>query len=156
MAFKLLFVDNSRTTREAMARILKTAGYPTETAGSGAEAIELVKKTDYSLVVMDLYMPSMNGYEAAKVIRGFEEELKKNVPIIALTASNDVKDLEISKNSGMNEFVTKTQDNFELMQVLARYMEAFQQAHPSTAAGPAVESAVVVLAPPSPTKPDAI
>lgn len=119
--FKILFVDNSRTTRATMARIFKKHGYEVETVGTGQEAIDMVKTGGFNLVVMDLYMPQMNGYEAAKVIRELPEDRLKNIPIIALTASNNQKDVAISEDAGMNDFVVKSSDHQALFDTLNKY-----------------------------------
>jgi len=122
--FHVLFVDNSRTTRAAMSNALEEKNYEVTTAGTGMEAIEILKTGVYDLIIMDLYMPLMNGYEAAKLIRDLPAENCKNIPIIALTASNDVKDQEIAQLSGMNEFVVKTSDHKDLFEILAKYHAA--------------------------------
>lgn len=116
---KILFVDNSRTTRATMSRLLTKRNFDVETAGTGAEAIEVIKtRDDFNLIIMDLYMPLMNGHEAAKVIRSLPDEKKNKIPIIALTASSNKKDMLISKESGMNEFVVKSSDHQELYDAL--------------------------------------
>jgi two-component system, sensor histidine kinase and response regulator len=119
---KLLFVDNSRTIRAGMSMILSQKGHTVQTVATGQEAIEYLK-TDasaFDLVIMDLYMPLMNGHEAAKIIRELPDACK-TIPIIALTASEDPRDLEMAKNAGMNEFVMKSDDNQALFDILDRY-----------------------------------
>lgn len=118
--FKILFVDNSKTTRFAMARLLEQKGYVVDSAGTGLEAIEKIKASHYNLAVMDLYMPFMNGYEAAKQIRALDIP-DKDIPIIALTASTDPNDMEIAKSSGMNEYIVKSEDNAQLFEVIERF-----------------------------------
>jgi len=119
---KLLFVDNSRTIRTGMSMVLSQKGHTVHAVGTGQEAIEILK-TDasaFDLVIMDLYMPLMNGHEAAKIIRELPDACK-TIPIIALTASEDPRDLEIAKNAGMNEFLIKSSDNQALFDILDRY-----------------------------------
>ena len=119
---KLLFVDNSRTIRTGMSMVLSQKGHTVHAVGTGQEAIEILK-TDasaFDLVIMDLYMPLMNGHEAAKIIRE-RPDACKTIPIIALTASQDPRDLEIAKNAGMNEFLIKSSDNQALFDILDRY-----------------------------------
>lgn len=118
--FKILFVDNSRTTRAVMSSLLESKGYQVTTAGTGSEAIEKLKSEPFDLAIMDLYMPVMNGYEAAKIIRSLPDACN-NVPIIALTASQDPKDIDLCKSMGMNEYVIKSDDNKSLFDVIERY-----------------------------------
>lgn len=119
--FKVLFVDNSRTTRFAMSQLFIDHGYDVDTAATGMEAIEKVKNGTFDIAVMDLYMPLMNGYEAARHIRALPDPRCKDIPIIALTASQDPKDIDISKNSGMNEYLIKSLDNQPLLDVIEKY-----------------------------------
>ena len=121
--FKILFVDNSKTTRFAMSRILEQKGYVVESAGTGIEAIEKIKTGDYDLAIMDLYMPFMNGYEAAKQVRALDTP-SKDIPIIALTASTDPNDIDIAKTSGMNEYIIKSEDNTQLFEAIERFKKA--------------------------------
>lgn len=118
--FKILFIDNSRTTRAVMTSLLQSQGYTVESAGTGTEAIEKIKNEDFNLAIMDLYMPVMNGYEAAKIIRDLDSP-HKDIPIIALTASHDPKDIDLCKSVGMNEFVIKSEDNKNLFEVIEKY-----------------------------------
>ncbi|MDB6096552.1 MAG: sensor histidine kinase/response regulator [Francisellaceae bacterium] len=120
-ALRILFVDNSRTTRAAMVRMLEEKGYEATATGTGNEAIEMVKTGAFDIIIMDLYMPLMNGHEAARLIRAFPEESLKNIPIIALTASSDEKDREVAKSAGMNDFVVKNIDQIELFTLLEKY-----------------------------------
>ena len=117
---KILFVDNSRTTRAVMSMKLSKEGYEVVAVGTGQEAIEKVKTEPFDIALMDLYMPFMNGYEAAKIIRELPDACK-DIPIVALTASNDPRDIDICKNAGMNEFVVKTEDQAALLELLKRY-----------------------------------
>lgn len=118
--FKILFVDNSRTIRAVMSSTLHDQGYTVTTAGTGAEAIEKLKTEPFDLAIIDLYMPVMNGYEAAKVIRELPDACK-DIPMIALTASQDPKDVELCKSVGMNEYVVKADNNKTLYEAIEKY-----------------------------------
>ncbi len=117
---KVLFVDNSRTIRTAMSMALTHQGYTVTALGTAQEALEHLKQEPFDLIIMDLYMPLMNGHEAAKIIRALPDAFK-DIPIIALTASEDPRDAEVAKNAGMNEFVLKSNDHQSLFEVLERY-----------------------------------
>ena len=117
---KILFIDNSRTTRTAMSMILSREGYDVTPIATGQEAIEKVQAEPFDVVVTDLYMPFMNGHEAAKIIRALPDPCK-DIPIIALTASDDPRDIEICKNAGMNDFIIKSDDNKGLLDTLKKY-----------------------------------
>jgi len=118
--FRVLIVENSRTTLAAMSKLLETEGFEVETARNGHDAIEVVQSHPIDLVLMDLYMPMLNGYEAAQIIRAMPGRIGQ-VPIIALTASTDSKDINVCKNAGMNEFFMKSMGEDELVQLLKKY-----------------------------------
>ena len=102
----ILLVENSRTALAGITLQLEEAGYIVEGVRFGLEAIEKAKAKEYFAIVMDLFMPQMNGYEAAKQLRDFG--YKK--PILALTASQDPRDKKTSLDAGMNVFVQKSDD----------------------------------------------
>src|SRR6185437_4514715 len=103
-----------------MSVFLTKLGFVVTTVGTGPEAIDKVKNESFDLAIFDLYMPFMNGYEAAKIIRSLTIP-SKDIPIIALTASTDPHDIDVCNDAGMNEFVIKSDDNKNLIDVLERY-----------------------------------
>ena len=76
----------------------------------------------YDLVLMDLQMPVMNGYEATKTIRAMEREDARKVPIVAMTANAFLEDIQQSKAFGMNEHMSKPLDIDQLQRMLARWL----------------------------------
>ncbi|MAZ43989.1 MAG: hypothetical protein CMF48_02250 [Legionellales bacterium] len=116
----VLLVENSKTARVVMTKLLEAKGYSVTAVGNGLGAIEGAKTGQFDVIVMDLYMPQMNGYEAAKKIRMLDGE-GAQVPMIALTASTDTKDKQICEDAGMNHFVLKSENNAELFDVLQQY-----------------------------------
>jgi CheY-like chemotaxis protein len=89
-------------------------------ADNGLIAVDLLKTAIYDLILMDLEMPEMDGYEATRTIRSFTDERYKEIPIIALTASAMIEVQDQVFASGMNGYVTKPFDPDELYQVLAK------------------------------------
>jgi CheY-like chemotaxis protein len=121
---KILLVENSRTARLLLTRLLENEGYIVEAVSSGVEAVEAILRSDYQLVIMDVFLPQMNGYEAAQHIRSLESD-KSNIPLIAFTSSTDEKDKKTCLEAGMNEYVIKSDDNNALLAVLADYQNKF-------------------------------
>jgi CheY-like chemotaxis protein len=117
---KILLVENSRTARLLLTRLLQHEGYFVESVSSGVEAVEAILHSDYHLVIMDIFLPQMNGYEAAQNIRSLESD-KSNIHLIAFTSSTDEKDKKTCLEAGMNEYVIKSDDNESLLSVLAGY-----------------------------------
>ncbi|HOZ14617.1 MAG TPA: PAS domain S-box protein [Tenuifilaceae bacterium] len=120
--YNVLIVEDNDLNTLIVQRFLSNWGINHEHAENGLVALEMVQKTDYDLVLMDLEMPEMNGYEAAKAIRKLDDSTKKAVPIIALSASamQDVKRKIFSL--GMNDFVLKPFNPADLKQKILKYI----------------------------------
>ncbi len=90
-------------------------------ANNGLEAVHLVQKNSYDLILMDLQMPVMDGIEATKEIKKMDE--KKNIPIVAMTAAAMEKDRENSKNAGMQAHIIKPIEFEELKEILIEFIK---------------------------------
>ena len=91
-------------------------------AENGVVAMQKLDKSDYDIVLMDLQMPEMDGYETARAIRSLEEENKKDIPIIALTASALLEVREQVMNAGMNDYITKPFNPVDLNRKIIKYV----------------------------------
>jgi DNA-binding response OmpR family regulator len=113
---KILVVDDEKELNEAIRKHLKFSGYETDMAFDGREAVEKVKKETFDLILMDLMMPGMDGFEAIRKIR---EILKDSfVPIIILSGIVETEGIEKGlTESGADEYITKP---FERHALLAR------------------------------------
>ena len=104
----LLLVEDNLINQEYMPEILGNEGIRVDIANNGAEAVAMVRKNDYSAVLMDCQMPVMNGYEASRQIRS--DPRFANLPIIAMTANVTKEDIERCLASGMNDHIAKPID----------------------------------------------
>jgi signal transduction histidine kinase len=104
---KVLVVEDMLLNQLLMKTILDDFGFERDIAGNGRIAVEQLKIKSYDIILMDLQMPEMNGFEATKYIR---ETLKSNIPIIALTADVTTVDLEKCTAVGMNDYIAKPVD----------------------------------------------
>ncbi|MBE2254305.1 MAG: response regulator, partial [Myxococcus sp.] len=118
-ALPVLVVDDNRINLKVACGLLEKAGYRTETAENGQQALELVQKKPYLLVLMDCHMPVMDGFLATERIRALDGEVGMT-PIVALTASAMPDELEACKRAGMNECLTKPVSLAALKAVLQR------------------------------------
>ncbi len=116
----ILLVENSKTARAVMIQFLEKNGYKVTAAPNGLASIEAAKTGLFDVLVMDLYMPLMNGQEATKAIRALPAP-QSQVPIIILTGSQDSKDEQLCLDAGVNDFVLKSDDNQTLLDVLKKY-----------------------------------
>ena len=114
---KILYVDDDNINQEMITLMLCQKGFEIETASNGQEAVEAVRNGAYDLVLMDVQMPVMDGIEATKIIRSWEEG-NHSTPIIALTASDMVSNIHECVQAGMNDFVSKPFSVQQLLNVI--------------------------------------
>lgn len=122
---RILLVDDNILNREIATEILDDLGVACEEAGDGSEAVEKIKEHNpgyYDLVLMDVQMPKMEGYEATKNIRGLGNAEKANIPIIAMTANAFDEDKQDAYNAGMNAHLSKPIDIASLVQTLNKFL----------------------------------
>ena len=113
---KILIVDDMVINQLLVQTIMEEIGFETELAENGKIAIDLVEKNNYDLILMDLQMPEMNGWEATKHIRNKMELPKSKTPIIALTADVTQKNIAKHHEIGMNAYVSKPINETDLLQ----------------------------------------
>lgn len=107
---RILLVDANDLNREIATELLSGLSIQVETAVNGKDAYDKLLNSPtyyYDLILMDIQMPVMNGYEAAKAIRNIDSDYAVCIPIIAMTANSFVEDIKKSIDSGMNEHITK-------------------------------------------------
>jgi CheY-like chemotaxis protein len=104
---KVLVVEDILLNQLLMKTLLDEFGFHREIAENGKVAVEMLKNNDYDIILMDLHMPVMNGFEATEYIRN---EMKSDIPIIALTADVTTVDLAKCKLVGINDYIAKPVD----------------------------------------------
>ena len=117
----LLLVEDNELNREIAMEILSEYGFRIDTAENGAAAVEKIAASrigEYDLILMDIQMPIMDGYEATRAIRALEEPALAGIPILAMTANAFDEDREAALESGMNDFLSKPIQIDELVQML--------------------------------------
>ncbi|MCK6480761.1 MAG: response regulator, partial [Planctomycetes bacterium] len=119
---RILVVDDNEVNRRIAVRQLERKGYLVETASDGAEAVEAVKRTPYDLVFMDWVMPGMDGFEATRAIRAWEEGRGTRTPIVAMTACAMEGDRERCLEPGMDDYLTKPVRFEDLDAMLDRWL----------------------------------
>ena len=119
---KLLLVEDNELNREIALEILKEAGFVVDTAEDGAVAVQKIKQAapgQYDLILMDIQMPNLDGYEATRQIRALPDAEKANIPIFAMTANAFEEDRQNALAAGMNGHIAKPLDVPHLLCVLA-------------------------------------
>ena len=124
---KLLLVDDIEVNREIAKMLLESEGFIVDTASDGSEAVKKVAEAnpgDYDAVLMDIQMPIMNGYDAAREIRKLPDKKLSNIPIIAMTANAFSEDVKNALDAGMNGHIAKPIDVPKMIETLARILPA--------------------------------
>ncbi|MDE6700248.1 MAG: response regulator, partial [Acetatifactor sp.] len=118
---RILLAEDIDLNQEIATAILGDAGFTTEVAANGQIAVDMVKNSEpgyYELVLMDVQMPVMNGYEATAAIRSLENEKLASIPIIAMTANAFEEDKQEALKCGMNGHIAKPIDIPKLLETL--------------------------------------
>ena len=121
---KVLLVEDNELNIEVALMLLEDAGVSADVAKNGKEAVDKFlasKEGDYDLILMDVMMPVMNGYEATKTIRSSTHPLATTIPIIAQTANAFQDDIKKVKEAGMNAHISKPIEEENLLKILAQY-----------------------------------
>ena len=112
---KILLVDDTPNNLLVLRALLDDLGHDLVTAGSGPEALRLLFDTDFALVLMDVQMPGMDGFEATARLREVQAEVGHRTPVLALTAHAMKGDRERCLAAGMDGYVTKPIQPAELL-----------------------------------------
>jgi signal transduction histidine kinase/CheY-like chemotaxis protein len=118
---RVLVVDDHVVNRRAIELVLEPFGVDATLAESGEEALELLSSEVFDAVLMDLYMPGMDGREATRILRAGSSP-NRDIPVIAVTASATPKDWAACTDAGMNAHVAKPIDPVELFSALAQVL----------------------------------
>lgn len=122
---RVLLAEDNDMNRLIAEDILSRNGLVVEEARDGVEAVEKMKAAPagyYDIILMDIQMPNMDGYEAAKQIRALDDKGKANIPIVAVTANVFEEDKKIAMESGMNGHLAKPYDVPAIMQTLGELL----------------------------------
>ena len=123
---RLLLVEDNDLNREIAFEILNEYGFIVETVENGKEAVDEIAASDngyYDLVLMDIQMPVMNGYDATRSIRALENKALSSIPIVAMTANAFDEDRKAAAECGMNGFISKPINMEDVIEVLRSVLE---------------------------------
>ena len=121
----ILLVEDNELNCEISREVLEDFGIKVHMAEDGSVALNMMKKAkpgDYDLILMDVQMPIMDGFEATRRIRALPDKRIAEIPIIAMTANAFAEDCQAALDAGMNEHVTKPVDFDKLKVTLAKFL----------------------------------
>ncbi len=122
----ILLVEDNELNMEIAEILLTDAGANITKAVNGQQAVDIFRENvpgTFDVILMDIMMPVMNGYEATRCIRSLERTDAKEIPIIAMTANAYIEDVEKAKNAGMNDHLAKPLDVQKMLNVIAKYVK---------------------------------
>jgi signal transduction histidine kinase/DNA-binding response OmpR family regulator len=119
---KILLVEDNQMNQELAVSLLNSVGLTAMIANNGKEALDMLKKDAFDLVLMDIQMPIMDGLTATREIRAREDEYFKKVPILAMSARAFQKDTEECLEAGMNAHIVKPIDPTVLYEEMAKFL----------------------------------
>lgn len=127
----ILLCEDNELNQKLIKTIFEKTKHKIQTANNGIEALELLRNNTFDLILMDLQMPKMDGYETTTLIR---EDLQLNIPIIALTANSLIYEKERCMGIGMNDYLSKPFSKNDLFDMLNRffYDPTERNYHPTT------------------------
>jgi CheY-like chemotaxis protein len=117
MAKSILIVDDDEMVRMALGELLKPEDYEIDSVGSAKEALDRINKKRYDLLMFDIIMPEMNGFELCKKVRAREDY--NEIPIVFLTAKNREDDRIQGIEAGANLFLSKPISPNKLLQIVS-------------------------------------
>lgn len=118
---KILIVDDEMFNRDLIVKVLSKEGMEVHEATNGEEALTQIVEEDFDLVLMDLMMPVMNGFEAIEAIR---TRLHQQIPIITISALDDRGSIERAKKLGADDFLTKPYDLATMLKIVKGALDA--------------------------------
>lgn len=116
---KILLVEDNKINQVVALGMINDLDIDVEIAQNGKEAVDMARTREYDLILMDLQMPIMDGFESAREIRTFNKE----IPIVALSAAVLQEDIDKTKESGMDRHLAKPIDQRELVEVFAKFIK---------------------------------
>ena len=122
---KILLTEDNDLNAEIATELLQEEGCTVDRAKDGVECVDMLEKAangTYQLILMDIQMPVMNGYDAARKIRGLDDPQKANIPIIAMTANAFTEDRQVALDAGMNDHIAKPINMNVLVPTLRKYL----------------------------------
>lgn len=122
MSKQILVVDDDPAIFHLLEGILTPMGYNCESVGDGINALSVIKEKAPDLVVLDVMMPKLDGYNVCRQLK-FDENLK-DVPVIILTSRKSSEDEKLSKDVGANAFLTKPIDSSEIIKAIKSILES--------------------------------
>jgi two-component system, sensor histidine kinase and response regulator len=130
---RILLAEDNAVNQKIACRVLEKQGYEVTVAADGHQALAALAEAEFDVVLMDVQMPEMDGFETTAAIRALERETGRHLPIIAMTAHAMQGDRERCIAAGMDDYVSKPLKIQELIELLQKISDATHQEEASPA-----------------------
>lgn len=119
---KILVVDDEEEIVNNLRMALEMKGYETLSAYDGQEALDIARKEKPDLILLDIIMPRVNGYQVCRQLK--KEEETKSIPILMLTAKTRDSDRFWGKETGADDYITKPYDTLDLLEKIGQFLKS--------------------------------
>ena len=126
MSYRVLLIDDNQLALESMEKTIPWAEHDLELVGcasNGVQGCQMIRSLHPDILISDIQMPEMDGYEATRRIRALPDKKKAAIPIVAMTANAFAEDVQVALNAGMDDHVAKPIDMGILISVITKYIE---------------------------------
>ncbi len=120
---RILIADNSAINRKIAQVLIEKLGHQVGFAASGIEVMAALTRNSYELILMDVQMPDLDGYETTRSIRSERMSSYCDIPIVAMTVERNAEDSERCLKAGMNDFISKPLKLREIQEILAKWLK---------------------------------
>lgn len=126
MPTKILIVDDDLCIRTLLSKFLQRQGFETILAEDGLAGVEIAKKFHPDLIILDVVMPRMDGFRAARLIKFYKPLM--NIPIVFLTARNTANEIEMAQKTRAEAYITKPFEVHQILLIINKLLSAVQVA----------------------------
>lgn len=124
---KILIVEDDDISQFLIQKMIKDIGYDSSTVSNGVDALQVLDKEAFDLILMDIEMPIISGYETTRRIRDSNNVFLKTIPIIGISANPFENDVQPFIEKGMNDYISKPIHELELHQKIEKQLERAQK-----------------------------
>lgn len=115
---RILIAEDEPNIVESLSYILQRADFDVECATNGTDALDRLRRSSFSALILDLMMPEMNGFEVLRAVRA--DRALASLPVIVLTAKGQARDRKVAEEGGASAFITKPFSNAEVVEEVRR------------------------------------
>ncbi len=122
--YSVLIAEDNYINQKLMRKLLQKLGYKCDIVDDGAKVVDLLQEKQFDIILMDIQMPVMDGYEATRKIRESEKYNGRHIPIVAVTAFAMERDRQLAYEAGMDDFLPKPFSKNDFYYVIEKHIRS--------------------------------